>query len=261
MMPGSLPRELLSRLGFQLKRIPRGSVGHSASASFYQVALQCLLGGSSRLTIVEIGANDGVTNDPIFPFVRNFPDRTRVVLVEPQKFLIPIVQENYAFHNSAHIVNAAIGAGSSLTLYSIRPEYWATLRPRYARNWPEYRAATGVTSTSRGHVEDWIRRYFPRQRELEQVIEEVHVPCSSLPKVLSKLEIHDGIDVLQVDTEGADDQVIFSCEIETTRPRVIHFEAGHLREDRTKAIMTYLRQHNYIVVLDGLDWLAIRNSP
>jgi FkbM family methyltransferase len=257
----SITKKLLDRFGLQVRRVPAGGAERYDTATTYEVALNCLLGNADKLILIVIGANDGVTNDPLFPFIRKFPDRTRVTLVEPQPFLIPILESHYSFHKSCHIVNAAVGAGPTLTLYGIKRDYWRALKPGYAKRWPDYRAATGITSSSKAHVEDWIRRYFPNRRDLNQIIEPFHVPCAPLPDLLGQLNLASAIDVLQVDTEGADDLVIYACAIQTTQPRLIYFEADHLPGHRTRDLVAYLRGLGYFVILDGLNWLAIKNSP
>ena len=256
----SITKKILDHFGLQVRRAPPGAARRCDTASTYEAALNCLLGEVDKLVLVVVGANDGATNDPLFPFIRKFPDRTNVILVEPQPFLIPILESHYSFHESCHIVNAAVAEGPTLTLYAIKEEYWRSLKPSYAKHWPDYRAATGVTSSSRAHVEDWIRRYFPNHRDLDPIIETLHVPCAPLPDLIGRLELTSSIDVLQVDTEGADDLVIHACAIEATRPRLIYFEADHLPKNRTHDLVAYLRGLGYFVILDGLNWLAIKNS-
>ena len=63
--------------------------------------------------------------------------------------------------------------------------------------------------------------------------------------------------VLQVDAEGFDDQVIYHCALERSRPRVIHYEWVHLPGTRKSALESFLEERGYILADCGEDTLAI----
>ena len=66
------------------------------------VALTTLLSVHDEIGVVQIGANDGRINDPIFPFLTNHIDRTRALLIEPQSTVLPYLRSNYAKHPRCH---------------------------------------------------------------------------------------------------------------------------------------------------------------
>jgi hypothetical protein len=118
-----------------------------------------------------------VINDPIYNFLMCNMERTQVLLVEPQSSVIPMLKQNYAGHRQVKIFNGAIGAAPTMTLYAIRRDEWAE---HNARDWPEYRGPTGVTSSKREHVERWLEDHYTGSADLPDVIETLVVESLTL---------------------------------------------------------------------------------
>lgn len=201
---------------------------------------------NDHLKVVVVGANDGKNNDPLYEYLATTQRKNTVVLIEPQQQLIPYLQENYRFHPSAHIVNAAIGQKGEMTLYGVKKEYWGKLDVPYAkeRGWPEYRAPTGIASGSKEHVANWLRQHLP-DVDANDAIEELAVASQGLKSALQSIGIEGPIDVLQIDTEGFDDEVIFNSKLEVTRPSVIFFEVSHMNEQAKEEVTRNLAKYGY----------------
>lgn len=227
----------------------------------FSTALECsllsLLSCNQEILIVQVGANDGSINDPIYEFVKYFSERTQILLIEPQKELIPYLQENYLFHNNCLIFNGAIGPTKELILYSVDKSVWNDLDVHYAKEWPEYRAPTGVTSTRKEHVKDWLRMYLNKNFNIESAIREYTVPGIQLSALLKDMNIPQSIDVLQIDAEGYDDQVIYYSNIDKLTPKVINFEAEYLSSERLERIRLFLEKRGYYLSWHDGDILAI----
>ena len=249
----------LARLGYELSRLPSEQPAGALSSS-YQCSMLALLAHTRSLRIAQIGANDGSINDPLYDFVHRFPDRTEILLVEPQTTLLPYLKDNYAFHPNYKVFNGAVGPGDQLTLYSVKEAFWKDLKVGYAEGWPEYRAPTGITSTSKEHVLGWLRCNLGRAIDPHTVIEERVVQSIQLRDLLLAMKLPDSIDILQIDAEGFDDVVIYNSNIEELRPTIVYFEAMNLCPDKYEALQTYLIQRGYMVSLQGGDALAIRPS-
>ncbi len=223
----------------------------------YSIALKALIGIEHRLNIVIVGANDGKTNDPIYNFTMAKSGKTHVLLIEPNTALLPYLHESYSSHPHHHIANCAIGEDGVLTLYAIKEDWWSNFQPDYAKDWPLYRAATGITSASREHLEASIAAHS--DLDFNQVIDILNVPSSTLKTLLTRLNWPTPIDVLQIDAEGHDDSVIYASNLELTRPKLIYFEFRHIPPDNVKPLLTYLSDHHYrIYEMDG-DALAVES--
>lgn len=113
------------------------------------MALRTLINIKHKLNIVVVGANDGKNNDPIYDFAMSNSGSTSTLLTEPNKPLLPYLESNYSSHPSHKVANCAIGKPGILTLYAIKQSAWASFQPNYAKDWPLYRAPTGITTANR----------------------------------------------------------------------------------------------------------------
>jgi len=231
-----------------------------SAEALYKSAILAAAASSERLQVVVIGANDGKTNDPIYEVMKDeLSLRSDLLLFEPQTALAAILEENYGFHPSYEIQSAAIGAQSELTLFCIKSEYWPHLQPGYASGWPVHRASTGVTSTNRNAVTAFVQRHAEPDAPIDDMIETVTVPCYKLGRRLEELGRRSKVDVLQVDAEGYDDEVLYACDLEITKPSVIRFESEHLSEDRRRRLFDYLKP-SYVLNLVGSDVIGVRRA-
>jgi FkbM family methyltransferase len=238
----------------RLRNLARKLLGR---ADIYQSSLKSLISKRGTISVVIIGANDGKINDPFYAIARKFPKRTSVILVEPQQSLHPFLRQNYAFHPRHKVVSGAVGSEATLTLFAVKPHYWAAIRPAYATGWPEYRAATGVTSSDRDQVAQWVAR-FGDGLSPDDAIEQLSVKCWTLPALLKEAGARPEVDVIQIDAEGTDDFVLYSCAIEETQPSVILMETKTIPPDRKHRLDKYLQQQGFRLRARGGDTLAVR---
>jgi FkbM family methyltransferase len=244
----------LKRKGYEIKRRVR-PVDELTSL---EIALSVLLSTKRVITIAQVGANDGRLNDPIYSFAYKYPERTRLILIEPQAELIPYLESNYSFHNQASIYRGAVGTLGRRKLYSVGKAYWPYVRAEYAKDWPSYRAPTGVTSENRIHVENWIAKYVKGKPIAADSIMQNEVDFSPLGVIIEKIGAPIFIDLLQIDAEGFDDEVIYNSDIGRLRPIVINFESENLSADRQSILLEYLNSCGYILTNIGKDSMAVR---
>ncbi len=216
-------------------------------------SLTSLLSVTGQIKIVQVGANDGVIGDPVYKFVNNFPNKTQIVLIEPQPFVVPILKKNYRFHPNHQIVEKAVGPAGTMVLYSVDPAIWPALNVPYAEDWPIYRAPTGITSSSKEHVRKWLAKFYQSNDDLDAAI--IEIPVESLP-LSDILGSDSSIDVLVVDAEGADDQIIYDSVTDGLLPRIIHFESAHLNHERLSSVTSYLEEFGYFVHRGGINITA-----
>lgn len=92
-------------------------------------------------------------------------------------------------------------------------------------------------------VIQWLSK-FVDQREDEGVIE-TKIEVRPLTDWCEHFGIAPRFDVLQVDTEGVDDEVIYHADLETIRPSVLYFESKNLERHRLKRLKSYLKGLGY----------------
>ena len=250
--------DLFRKNGYDIVKIKPPKSLDDGHASPYEISLLSLLSNLDKMNIVVVGANDGMVGDPIYNFVRMYPHRSRLLLVEPQTELIPFLKKNYSFHPDYHVYNGAIGPDDELKLYSVNKSAWKYVAQKRQKDWPEHRASTGRTSPDREILKRWLKRIVDKHVDVDEMITENVVPCKKLDDVLKEVDFSRGVDVLQIDTEGFDDQIIYNAEIDNLNPSVILFEISLLDNSKLERVKSYLEEKGYFISILGTDALAIR---
>ena len=211
---------------------------------FHSIFEMYLASGFRR--IVQIGANDGRINDPIYESVMKNSHNNQILLIEPQSNVIPELEKNYKNHPNVKILNCAIGNNSILKMYRLKPELYECFQRRYLKNSPSYRVPSGFTSSSRAHVVKHTIGNIPPALSVDEAIEDFDVDCMSLLEALRTVKwLDDDIDVLQIDAEGGDHEVLLSCNLEITKPALINFEHKHLSENAYHKLILWLQKKGY----------------
>jgi FkbM family methyltransferase len=211
---------------------------------------------TGKVTVIQIGANDGINNDPIHKFIKR--DHWQGVLLEPQKFVFEkYLKPLYRKTKGITVMNAALD-----TLDGSKPIYKIAVS--------NSRWATGLTSFNRKILEEAVRSgYIERQTKKEgcplpenkdDYIAEESVECICTETLLKKAGI-EKTDWLQIDTEGFDFEIIKMFNIGTTNPTVIVYENLHLSSDQREECINHLKTNHYVVRDYGANTLAMRNPP
>jgi FkbM family methyltransferase len=167
-----------------------------------------------HLRFAQIGANDGLRNDPVREFV--IRDGWEGVLIEPLPDVFELLKRNYAGRRGLRFLNAAIGAEEgSLSFWTFQPSFLQTLsaeeRLDYLRK----------ASFDKGHVCKFLNG------KPESVLLEINVPCKTLAGVVAE-HLPNGLDLLVIDAEGYEPQIIRSIDFKQVRPRAVFFESHHI---------------------------------
>jgi len=206
-----------------------------------------------NFTVVQIGANDGITHDPIHKFIKR--DDWKGVLLEPQpdvfhEFLTKI----YAKNKGIRPLCAAIGEKDGT-------------QPIYKVGFSTMRWATGLASFSKEKIEkafeDGIvasncKRFgieIPADQSQWISHEEVQVIA---PSTLIQTYGLDHIDLLQIDAEGYDLEVIRIFDIPKTQPQAIIFENVGLNAEDYASCLQLLEEQNYQLKKFGPNTLALQ---
>lgn len=104
---------------------------------------------TNTFNIVQIGANDGKTNDPIYHWVMDSLDSTSILLIEPQSDALKLLKLNYSNHPSCKIFQGAIGENELISLFRIKEQFHSNYRGIIAN---------GITSSNRDYVLKKIKK-------------------------------------------------------------------------------------------------------
>jgi FkbM family methyltransferase len=203
-----------------------------------------LLAREGKIGVLQCGANDGVTVDPINKFLCRDTADTQAVLVEPLPDVFDQLKKNYSAQGNVSCLNIALGPEGFLTLYRLKAEYSGNYRGIIA---------SGITSFNRDFVLEKSKFLVGIDDvAIEDRIEEVKVPCRTVSSV-----IDDHVDRLgnkpfvQIDAEGFDDQVIYSVDMERHKPLGFNYEFNKLSEKQITDLRNHLARFGYKTVTWG----------
>ncbi len=207
----------------------------------------------NTLTVIQIGANDGVIHDPIHKFILR--DNWMGVLLEPQPYVFrAYLSKVYQRNNRIHTLCAAIGDrdGTQL-LYKL-----SFCNMRWATGLASFKKENVERAFSNGIVHSKCSKYNIDIPPDSQCIASEEVLIISPQTLLSKYNIT-AIDLLQIDVEGYDAEVIRLFDIQKTQPRVIIFENSHLAKNEFDMCIRHLKKNNYRIKTYGANTLAMLN--
>jgi FkbM family methyltransferase len=211
-----------------------------------------------EFTLLQIGANDGVTNDPINHFLQK--NNGNAILVEPIPDVFEKLKKNYS-RKDIKLVNAAIYENdTNVPMYRISPK----LEEKYKSLYKANANASGITSLNKEHVENFLIKIAPKyfdNHNIDEWIEETTVPGMTFKTLVSTYQIST-IDILQIDTEGYDFEVLkmaFASKI--SEPIVINFEYKNLNSIDVDMAIKLLNEKNYCTFKHEGNICAYINYP
>lgn len=201
---------------------------------------------------LQVGANDGKTNDPIHTHILNH--RWQSILVEPD----PHVFEHELKRTYAGCAHVRL---ENVALAPVREN-----RPFYRLAFTRARWATGLSGFDRTRLDQAIRDGYVARMAREhgvalperdtEYIEEIPVQTDTFDGLLERHRF-DTVDVLCIDTEGYDYEVLKLFDFTRYRPGLILYESKYLSEAEFLASQYLLKSHGYRLFWQKGDTLAI----
>ena len=193
---------------------------------------------------VQIGANDGIQNDPIRKHVRK--DGWKGLLVEPVPHVFSQLVRNYRSYSGLQFANVAVSDKSGTA-----PMLTAVELPGTAKN-----PMNQISSFRR----DVIEKHSWMVGDVEQAVVATEVDTLTLHDLFDRHGIlkYDG---LFVDTEGHDKVVLDQVDLVESAPPFILYEHAHLTKVEQADINDRLTGHGYDVTRLRLDTFAAILPP
>lgn len=184
--------------------------------------------GGPDFCFVEVGANDGRSHDPIYPFVTRYG--WRGLCIEPVPDTHAKLVETYAAYPQVRTSQTAIAAkDGTVELHLAERSTLASLTPE--RNSLSKEGATSVVTVRAQRLESALEDH-----EFEQ------------------------LDLLQIDTEGYDYEVLRTIDLRRWRPMIINMEFYCLPIAERLEAFRLLRDVGYAYRFDGMDLIAVDHS-
>lgn len=226
------------RFGYDIVRL-----GHNCDAPFnlLELVVRAYVSAHERFYFVQIGANNGIRGDHLYPLV--LAHHFQGLLVEPLPDQFEALRRNYAAEPQVKFENCAIAnEEGSCPLYRFR-------RAAAVPDW-----AYGMASFDKRHLTK-----FENTAALGPYIEAVSVSTMTFASLMAKHGIRD-VSLLDIDTEGYDYEILKMAFAAGCFPPIINFEHQHLRGPALVACHQALVKHRYQYVNYGRDTLALRQS-
>ncbi len=204
-----------------------------------------------QVNFIQIGANDGLRNDPLRPFIVRHD--WQGVLVEPLPTVFPLLQRNYAYLQRPQLVflNAAVtveGEGN-LEFWSVKQSHLDALPLEQRLDFQR------KASFNRGHVAGFL----PAHWNPDQALEPVPVPCLGLEQIIATHLPRKPLHLLVIDVEGYESTLIPGLDFSRIRPEAVFFETEHLGADKQR-VFDHLGRYGYRIDEVGLDAMAVREG-
>ncbi|MCX6157516.1 MAG: FkbM family methyltransferase [Ignavibacteriae bacterium] len=227
-------KKVLDKKG--LKIVPKDEV------NFLLTMLYFFLKRQNKLFYVQIGANDGVSFDPIFNFVMENKEKIHGIVIEPSIDFYNQLVENYKNLDNVKKLNIAIhNTEKKMDLYRVDKNKIEKL--------PDWTKGIGSFNKEHHNLSNLSQEFIVKES----------VNCISFKELIEQNNI-ENIDLLQIDTEGYDAEIISNIDFNSIKPKLIHFEHG-MREgvmsrstfDNVSAI---LHKNGYEIIIEPFDALA-----
>jgi len=234
---------LLSLSGYRISKIGPYSIFDFESFLYRHLEVH------KKFSFMQIGANDGVMNDPIYKF--NIDNKSKVsgFVLEPLPDIYKKLVKNYKLCPNIRPFNLAIHeTDAQMILHRVKPSY-ATKIPEFA---------SGVASFDKTHWEK--TKLIPNS----DYMEEVPVKCISFSDFIKSNSI-DSLDLLLIDTEGYDYQILMSIDFNQIKPKIIRFEHGIrnlvMSNDDFINVCNHLNSFGYQIITESYDATAYLIEP
>lgn len=216
-----------------------------------QYHYRALARNRETLQVIQVGANDGLVNDPLRDVF--LLHEARAVLIEPHPWVFQHkLSRLYANRPGFQLLNRAIDAQpGEHTLYSLSfsLKRWATGLSSFDKSFLEAKIAEG-------YVEECARVYretLPEQQS--DWIREAKVPCMRFEEVLDSSGMQH-VDILQIDAEGYDIVLLNAWPFERIKPLLIGVEIEHLNAAALEDLQRRMETRGYVCIPCGRDWLC-----
>lgn len=206
---------------------------------------------NTGLKVLQIGANDGLINDPIHKFIRR--DRWCGVLLEPQRELFENrLVKLHQKSEGIQLVNAALASEKGeLTLYKI-----AFSEKRWASGLATFDKSVLLKAFSSGLVDRKCERYGEQKPDNpDDWVKEEKVDVLSFRDLYERYDLAN-TRLVQIDTEGFDFEIIKCLDFDLIQPDIIVYESEHLPSEELNACRALLKGKGYEIGEYGRNELA-----
>ena len=228
-MKHQIQKFLKTRLGYVIERYIPVSLN---PLDVFDLVIRFAMDRTSDFIVVQIGANDGISHDPIRKYIEKW--KWRGVLVEPNPVVFQKLLLNYKHQTQLSFENSAISLKDGESML-------------YMANIPG-QDTSGQASFDLGQIHS--------EHGLHVAVDKIPVRTISAEHLLRRHGITE-VSLLQVDTEGYDFEVLKLFDIARLRPTIIHFEHCHLKPSIRIECFNFLCNCGYRLSHSSMDTVGV----
>ena len=236
-------RKLANFFGFRL--VDKNFIKNMNNIENFSINSQKVLDRIVKLNqfkkIIQVGSNDGLTDDYVMEIIKKY-DLTSI-LIEPEPEAFKKLKENY--HNSKKIVfiNKALDKrdSSSKKFYIVKKEYLKF----YHEN------ISVLSSFNNNHLIKWGVK--------QSHISSIDIECISWITLLDSNNFHD-VQVICIDAEGYDHELVHSLFYDTKLRPVIIFEWVNIPNSKIEDLLNLLKKNNYEILKLQKDLVCYKSN-
>lgn len=206
---------------------------------FYSIAVK-----SRPATVIQVGSNDGASNDPLQSVIRLLAPIA--VLVEPIPYVFSLLSRRYKGNGAVALENVAMSSQSGdRDIWFLEESSDSCLPPWYNQ----------IASFEKEH----LLKHRDMIPDIDHRIRSCKVPTLTFEGLCRRHQI-EHIHILHIDAEGADAEILASIPLDQITPDVILFEHVHLSANDRNRVLSLLKAANYRTLPFDCDTLAVQES-
>ena len=191
--------------------------------------------------IIQIGANNGVHNDPINAFIEDYNNKITYLGFEPQEISFNELKKNYQIYKNFYFIKQCVGKEGTNNFYYLNKKFEDLCKKN------DWFFNNGTNSLIK---ENLSKRLIQNNLNPDDYIASYKIEVLPLKKSIETnskdiLERFKNIDLLQIDAEGYDDQVIYNSSIDYFKPKYINFESKNLDKNNLDNLIKFLKENSY----------------
>ena len=224
---------ILLRISPCFEKLPFFIKGFDGFLSYYSKNIE-------DFYFIQVGANDGVTIDPIHRCIIDF--KWQGILIEPVEYLFDKLVDNYKGKNNLIFENVAISDQKGQKLfYRIEKN-----NEKGSPNWYDQLGS---------FLPDVVFKYKGIITNFEKHFISEKVECVTLNSIIKKHKVKK-IDLVVIDVQGYDYEIIKTIDFREIKPRMILYEHGLLSYEDQKECEKLLRDKGYSIKVFSRDTFA-----
>lgn len=197
-----------------------------------QIILLSTYAARGGFFFIQVGSNDGVTDDPIHEYVVS--SRWKGIVIEPVPYIFEKLKQTYRTCPGIIFENVAIDSEDGVRTFYRLEENDDQQVPEWYDLLGSFKKEAIVRQRDRiSHFDDYL------------ISEEIR--CLSLSSLVRTHEIR-RVDLLHIDAEGHDYEIIKSIPFAAVKPAMILYEHRLLSPDDARDCERLLKERGYTLV-------------